>query len=340
MNYVQHTRAAHEHLRARPEARPHHVSLYWALFYQWNAARFTPCLDLDHQATMQAARIGNERTYRATLYDLDAWGLLAYQPSQSRHERSRCFLADLSEALLPPISQPTPGRSASGKSGLSGALLPQALRAEVPEDTLYSKTNDVNSVVVNGPVAAPQKKIELLEGEGLSGVELFDDNAPTQLKVSEANGTGPDQASALKKKVALKKKGVRQDRQAEAIRATATAPRAVAGRGRTTLPELPFRQSPLAQVENFIAAFQGTDYELADLRHYHQLVATWRDKKTGLEPTRKDWVATAKRFMLNDAADNRLKLAPAHRPQHHPGPDANDPGAFSARTGFRSKYDT
>jgi len=65
VNYIQHTRAAHEHLSARPEARPHHVSLYWALFYQWNAARFAPCLDLDHQATMQAARIGNERTYRA-----------------------------------------------------------------------------------------------------------------------------------------------------------------------------------------------------------------------------------------------------------------------------------
>jgi len=209
--------------------------------------------------------------------------------------------------------------------GLSGA--------EVPQDTLYGKTDDVNSVVVNSTVVAPQKKTEVLESEGLSGVELFDDNTPTQQKVSEANGAGPDQASAPKKKVALKKKGVGPRPQAE-------APRAVAGRGRTTLPELPFSHSPLAQVENFIAAFQGTDYELADLRHYHQLVATWRDKKTGLEPTRKDWVATAKRFMLNDAADNRLKLAPAHRPQHHAGPDANDPGAFFARTGFRSKYDT
>ena len=113
MNYIQHTRTAHEYLSRQPLARPYHVSLYWVLFYQWNAARFPSSLDLDHQATMQAARIGNERTYRATLYDLDAWGLLTYQPSQSRHERSRCFLADLSEAEVPPIGQSTPGRSAT-----------------------------------------------------------------------------------------------------------------------------------------------------------------------------------------------------------------------------------
>ncbi|SHM11919.1 hypothetical protein SAMN02746009_03970 [Hymenobacter psychrotolerans DSM 18569] len=164
----------------------------------------------------------------------------------------------------------------------------------------------------------------MLEGEGLSGAELFDDTA-------QPNGAGPARPTAPKKKVAPKKKGV----EADTIRAAATAPRAASGRGRPALPELPFSRSPIAQVETFIAAFAGTDYQLADLRHYHQLVATWRDKNTGLEPTRRDWVATAKRFMLNDAADNRLKLAPAH----HAGPDAHDPGAFFARTGFKSKYD-
>ena len=81
MNYVQHTRAAHERLRTQAGATPHHVSLYWALFFQWNAARFPTALDLDHVATMQAARIGSRHTYRATLRDLDAWSLLTYCPS-------------------------------------------------------------------------------------------------------------------------------------------------------------------------------------------------------------------------------------------------------------------
>jgi hypothetical protein len=163
----------------------------------------------------------------------------------------------------------------------------------------------------------------VLEGEGLSGAELLDDTAP-------ANGADPALTSAPKEKVAPKRKGVSQP---------GGSPCAAAPGRRPTLPELPFSQSPLADVSAFIQAFQGIDYELADLRHYHQLVATWRDRKTGEEPRRKDWVATAKRFMLNDAADNRLKLAPnvQRRPDGtlHQQPPAGD---FFAATGFQSKY--
>ncbi|QKG55208.1 hypothetical protein GKZ68_00280 [Hymenobacter sp. BRD128] len=100
------------------------------------------------------------------------------------------------------------------------------------------------------------------------------------------------------------------------------------------LPEIPFSRSAIAEVSAFIAAFQGTDYALADLRHYHQMVGTWRDKRTGLPPRRTDWIATAKRFMLNDAADNRLKLAPGYRPATPADTAADPPGVPPA--GYRS----
>ncbi|MET4104745.1 hypothetical protein [Hymenobacter sp. UYP22] len=345
MNFILHTMAAHQQLSARPEARPHHVSLYWALFYQWNAARFATGLLLDHAALMQAARIGNERTYRATLYDLDTWGLLTYQPSQSRHEKSRCYLTDLSEAEVPPVAPLTTGRSAPDKTALPGAEVPEALRAEVPpisglsgaevpEDTLYSKTVDVNCVVVNRGTAAPhQKKIAVLEGEGLSGAELLDDTAPP-------TGADPAPTSAPKEKVAPKRKGVKQ----AAIRAAATGqashPDRPARRGRQQLPEVPFAESELADVEKFIQAFDGTDYQLADLRFYHAKIQAWRDRKTGEPPRRRDWKACATQFFLNDAHENRLKLAPhvQRRPDGtlHEQPPAGD---FFAATGFKSKYD-
>lgn len=338
--------AAHQRLSTRPEARPHHMSLYWALFYQWNAARFPEALALHRATTMQAARIGNKDTYLSALRDLEAWGLLAYQPSHSGGSTARLRVLGGAGEAGPEVGQPKPAsRPGSGptqpapvspevgqRSAQNWANPGGEVGPEVGQHSLYNKTGSSTNSENTGAATAPhQKKIEVLEGEGLSGAELLpNDTAPS-------NGAGPAQPTAPKKKVAPKKKGP----QAETIRRSATAPPGDARRnGCTAFPELPFSQSPIADVSAFIQAFQGTDYELADLRHYHQLVATWRDKKTGLEPTRKDWVATAKRFMLNDAADNRLKLAPnvQRRPDGflQQQPPAGD---FFAATGFRSKYD-
>ena len=343
MNYVQHTRAAHERLRAQVGVSPQHVSLYWALFFQWNAARFSAALDLDHAATMQAARIGSRHTYRAALRDLDTWSLLTYHPSQSRYDQSRCLLRDLS---CPDVAQPRPAapgpevapmnsrtEATSGphKTAASGPELTQALRPEVapmkascgPEvaqDTIVSKTIVLNSVVVNSAAAAQKNR---------GGASPSDDRHSKKPELSD--DSQPPPGAAPKKKLAPKKKGVHAD----TIRAAATAPPNQSAR-RGPAPDLPFAQSVIASLEDFTAAFAGTDYALADLPFYHELVASWRDKTTGDAPRRKDWVATAKRFMLNDARDNRLKLAPG---VHRPNAAAGHAGARP--TGYRSsRYDT
>ena len=344
MNYVQHSRAAHERLRAQAGATPHHVSLYWALFFQWNAARFPTALDLDHAATMQAAHIGSRHTYRATLRDLDAWNLLTYHPSQSRYDASRCFLRDLS---CPDVAQPRPAapgpevapmnlrteaKTGPHKTTASGPEMPQALRPEVtpmsgscgPEvaqDSLLDKTTTSKQVVVNSAAAAQKNRgaASPTNDEHSERPELSDDSQPP-----------PD--AAPKKKVAQKKKGVHAD----TIRAAAEAQAKTGSPPHRGGADLPFAQSAVASLEAFTAAFAGTDYALADLPFYHELVASWRDKTTGEAPRRKDWVATAKRFMLNDARDNRLKLAPGvHRPNAATG------HAGARPTGYRSsRYDT
>ena len=331
MNYIQHTRAAHQQLSSNVAATPHHVSLYWALFFAWNAGFFEHGLDLDHAAAMQAAHIGNERTYRATLRDLEAWALLTYQPSHSRHQPSRCYLTDLSGAKVPEVNTAARGKSAPGKNGLPGAEVPEPLGAEVPpvgglsgtevpQHSLYDKTRGTKTVHQNSSAASQKKSGEKFPGEGLSEAQVLDADQPSP-------GDQP------KKKVAPKKKG----EQAGSIRAAATA-RAGESRRREVLPDVPFSQSAIYDHAAFTAAFEGTDYALADLRHYHQLVDTWRDKKTGLPPTRKDWIATAKRFMLNDANDNRLKLAPNVQRPGANGAGQSNTGIPS--TGYRSsRYD-
>ena len=329
MNYVQHTRAAHEMLLAQPASRPHHFSLYWALFRQWNAERFPAALQVQRRELMQTARIGSRDTYTAALRDLEAWGLLGYQPTHDSTQGTRILLVELGAEVGPKAGQPRPaGRPESGPThtGEVGPEVGQPVSPKVERPTpevapkvgqpsLYGKTVDVNCVVVNGDDAPQKKREKVFSGEGLSNAQLLPLDNPQ---------TPP--APAPQAKVARKEKGVR-------------APADHPAPGRRPLPELPFRESPYYDLAAFTAAFAGTDYALADLRHYHQLINTWRDRQTGRPPHRKDWLATAKRFMLNDANDNRLKLAPGHQ-QYPANPTAApDPGTRFAHSGYRSRYD-
>lgn len=327
--------AAHEHLRARPEASPHHVALYWALFFAWNAGYFENGFDLDHAAIMQAAHIGNKRTYTATLYELEAWGLLTYQPSKSKHHASRCYLTELPGAKVPQVEQPTSGKSATGKKPSPVAEVPQALVADLPpvkplpvallpQDSLLVQTSFQTSTT-NVSSGTKKKGEEVFSGEGFSEAQVLDNTASFDEPV-------PAPGAAPKKKVAPKKKGVGEP----ATASTTSSPGGARRRGgRPQRPELPFTESEIATPEAFAAAFEGSDYALADLRYYHALVGNWR--KDGEPPLRRDWKATATKFMLNDAADNRLKLAPGTQ-RHEPGAGNSDQmGSGIPTTGYRSK---
>ena len=342
MNYISHTRAAHEHLRRQPEARPHHVSLYWALFFEWNSARFPTALPLERDELMAAAHIGNKDTLTATIRALESFGLLQYKPSRSIGG-SCVVMASLGGQVTPEVGQPEAGGSPSSGVTETSKATPELgepvtpivgqptpeLTPELGEHSLLYKTVDVNSDV--NVSAAPKKNKEKgFADDGLSSAEVLDEAAAP-------NGAVPAPGAAPKKKVAPKKKGVR----AEVIRAAATAGPAEPRRrgGRQQRPETTFQESAIYGKPEFIAAFAGTDYALADLHHYHEAVNLWRDKQTGEPPRRTDWVATAKRFMFNDATDNRLKLAPNVQRHDPANPGPNNAGGGPARSGYVSKWD-
>jgi hypothetical protein len=93
-----------------------------------------------------------------------------------------------------------------------------------------------------GDAPAGPKAVEVPELEELTG-----------------QGVEAEPAPAHKKKVAAKKK----------------APERPA---RPSRPESPFTESELADFAAFEAALAGTDYELADLRYYHEKIKNWRQK--------------------------------------------------------------
>lgn len=300
MNYITHTRAAFAFLAAEPTATPHHVSLYVALFQLWNAAHFPSSVLLFRDELMRAAHIGSAGTYRACLRDLTAWGLITYQPSQSQHHPSQALMHELGpEAALPtatPESAPTTTALSRGPSRgpTTGQAVPPILKTPV------TITDEENPTDFSNTSAAGVKKQQ--------GYAVPDDSlSAEQLAAEDCAGEAP------KEKVAPKRKSPSR------------------GGGR---PEVLFADSELADPEAFIVAFAGTDFELANLRFYHQKVANWR--KDGEPPRRRDWKATAKNFMLNDIERNALVLAPA---QPVAGYGAPAPGA-GARSAIADYFDS
>ena len=322
MNFIRHIRTAFELLARHPDATPHHVSLYVALFSQWNEERFPESVMLVRSEVMRAAHIGSASTYLKCLRELSAYGFITYLPSRSEHRPSRCLMhelqpAQLAPALAPEVDQalysnPSPARtisdaSTSPKSGAStGASRGQAVVSLYKQvETVVNKNKPVLSIKLDE--AADEKKI---------GEEHSSDEELLGQKDSELPAQKPPPNAAAHQAGRVARKG--------------KAPI------RPQRPEIPFAESELADLSAFMTAFAGTDYALADLRFYHEKILNWRQK--GEVPLRRDWLATSKQFFLNDAADNRLKLAPGTQ-SHQPGTDSYADTGIPT-TGYRSsRYD-
>lgn len=66
-----------------------------------------------------------------------------------------------------------------------------------------------------------------------------------------------------------------------------------------------FSESEFFNFEKFESEFVNTDYEVADLKFYHEAVKNWSASKN---EKKIDWIATARNFMLRDIQSNKLQL--------------------------------
>ena len=83
MNYIILLTAAIERLSRDDSLNPSHVSLYIALFYQWNINRFNNPISVSRTDTMTVSKIGSKSTYHKCMRDLNDKGYLIYLPSHN-----------------------------------------------------------------------------------------------------------------------------------------------------------------------------------------------------------------------------------------------------------------
>lgn len=101
MNYIKLLNAAFEKFYFDDRLNPTHISLYMALFQEWNSSRFAVGFYVNRRDLMMASKIGSKSTYHRCITDLDTWRYLSYFPSNNPYKGSKIKMSIFSTSEEP-----------------------------------------------------------------------------------------------------------------------------------------------------------------------------------------------------------------------------------------------
>lgn len=92
INYISHLNQFFIKIQSDTKMNTTHVSMYMALFYHWNRARFSAGFFINRNEIMSMSRIGSKGTYHKCLRDLTEWKYIIYKPSHNPHIGSKIYM--------------------------------------------------------------------------------------------------------------------------------------------------------------------------------------------------------------------------------------------------------
>ncbi|MDT0651947.1 hypothetical protein, partial [Autumnicola edwardsiae] len=108
MNYIKLLNAAFEKFFFDDRLNPTHISLYMALFQEWNSSRFADEFFVNRRELMRVAKIGSKSTYHRCVTDLDSWEYLFYFPSNNPYKGSKIKMAIIETSDEPDMGRYNP----------------------------------------------------------------------------------------------------------------------------------------------------------------------------------------------------------------------------------------
>ncbi|TBN05354.1 hypothetical protein EYD45_03505 [Hyunsoonleella flava] len=108
MNYIKLLNAAFEKFYFDDRLNPTHISLYMALFQEWNSSRFADEFYVNRRDLMRCAKIGSKSTYHRCVTDLDAWLYLSYFPSNNPYKGSKIKMSIIGTSDEPDMGRYNP----------------------------------------------------------------------------------------------------------------------------------------------------------------------------------------------------------------------------------------
>ena len=108
MNYIKLLNAAFEKFFFDDRLNPTHISLYMALFQEWNSSRVADEFYVNRRELMRVAKIGSKSTYHRCVTDLDSWNYLSYFPSNNPYKGSKIKMSIIGTSDEPVTGQYNP----------------------------------------------------------------------------------------------------------------------------------------------------------------------------------------------------------------------------------------
>tara|TARA_R110001583_G_scaffold96523_2_gene240884 strand:+ start:171 stop:905 length:735 start_codon:yes stop_codon:yes gene_type:complete len=108
MNYIKLLNAAFEKFFFDDRLNPTHISLYMALFQEWNSSRFMDEFYVNRRDLMRCAKIGSKSTYHRCIVELDSWQYLTYFPSNNPYKGSKIKMSIIETSDEPVTGQYNP----------------------------------------------------------------------------------------------------------------------------------------------------------------------------------------------------------------------------------------
>ena len=108
MNYIKLLNATFEKFYFDDRLNPTHISLYMALFQEWNSSRFASEFYVNRRDLMRCAKIGSKSTYHRCVTDLDSWLYLCYFPSNNPYKGSKIKMSIIGTSDEPDMGRYNP----------------------------------------------------------------------------------------------------------------------------------------------------------------------------------------------------------------------------------------
>ena len=177
MNYIKLLNAAFEKFYFDDRLNPTHISLYMALFQEWNSSRFADEFYVNRRNLMRAAKIGSKSTYHRCVTDLDSWLYLCYFPSNNPYKGSKIKMSIIGTSDEPVTGRynPTLEQLAEQYHPINGQVIDQ--HRPIDGQALVSNTNNTKQANAIKQPKGRQAVISFFEEKGFDadeGKKFFD----------------------------------------------------------------------------------------------------------------------------------------------------------------------